>query len=55
MTGVIGYDFLLFDHPASVFVGYRAIGTDFTEGSGSDQITWDVVMHGPILGFSLLF
>ncbi len=55
VTAVIGYDFLLFDNPASVFFGYRAIGTDFTEGSGSDQITWDVVYHGPILGFSLLF
>lgn len=54
-TAVIGYDFLLFDHPASVYLGYRAIGQDFTEGSGSNRFTWDVVQHGPILGFSLLF
>ena len=55
VTAVIGKDFLLFDHPASVFFGYRAIGSDFTEGSGHNQFTWDVVYHGPILGFSLLF
>ena len=55
LTGVIGYDFRFFDHPASVYLGYRAIGWDFTEGSGSERFTWDVVMHGPILGFSLLF
>ena len=54
-TSVLGADFSLFDHPATVFFGYRAIGWDFTEGSGSNRFTWDVVMHGPILGFSLLF
>ena len=54
-TIVIGYDFLLFEHPALVYLGYRAIGQDFTEGSGSDRFTWDVIQHGPILGFSLLF
>ncbi len=55
VTGVIGYDFRLFDHPAAVYLGYRAIGWDFTEGSGSERFTWDLVQHGPILGFSLLF
>ena len=55
VTSVLGYDFSLFDHPASVYLGYRAIGWDFTERSGSNRFTWDVVMHGPIMGFSLLF
>ncbi|UCD74786.1 MAG: hypothetical protein JSV91_13480 [Phycisphaerales bacterium] len=55
MTAVMGYDFLLFDRNASVFFGYRAIGSDFTEGGGSEQFTWNVVYHGPILGFSLFF
>jgi len=55
VTGVIGYDFRLFDHPAAVYLGYRAIGWDFTEGSGSERFTWDLVQHGPILGFSLKF
>lgn len=54
-TVVLGSDVLLFDHPATVFFGYRAIGWDFTEGSGINRFTWDVVLHGPILGFSLLF
>jgi hypothetical protein len=55
VTAVVGYDFTLFDLPATVFGGYRAIGQDFTEGSGPDEFTWDVVQHGPILGFSLKF
>ncbi len=55
VTVVLGSDVLLFDHPATVYFGYRAIGWDFTEGSGINRFTWDVVLHGPILGFSLLF
>jgi hypothetical protein len=55
LTGVFGYDFTLFDHPASVYFAYRALGRDYTKGSGSQKFTWDVVQHGPILGFSLLF
>ena len=54
-TVVFGYDFSLFGHPAAVFLGYRAIGQDFSEGSSGNRFTWDVIQHGPILGFSLLF
>jgi len=54
-TAVIGYDFELFDHPAALYAGYRAIGTDYTEGSGDGRFVWDVVQHGAILGFRLLF
>jgi hypothetical protein len=54
-TAVLGYDFTLFDHSAAVYGGYRAMGWDFSEGSGRDKFTWDVTMHGPILGFSLFF
>ena len=54
-TGVFGYEFTIFDRPATAFFGYRALGQDFTDGDGSAQFTWDVIMHGPILGFSLWF
>lgn len=49
------YEFELFDLPASVFGGYRAIGQDYSDGSGSDRFEWDVTLHGPTLGFSLAF
>ena len=55
VTGVLGYDFKLFELPATICFGYRALGQDFTEGSGADEFTWDVVQHGPILGLSLRF
>lgn len=54
-TGVLGYDFRLFDHPATLFTGYRAIGWDFSDGYDADQFKWDMVMHGPLLGFSMRF
>ena len=54
-TAVFGYGFHLWDCPACVLFGYRAMAWDFSEGSGPTQFTWDVVEHGPILGFSLQF
>ncbi|MCC6678534.1 MAG: hypothetical protein IT436_15475 [Phycisphaerales bacterium] len=54
-TAVIGYDFHIFDLPASVLAGYRAIGWDYSNGSGPDEFTWDVIEHGVIIGFSLAF
>lgn len=53
-TAVVGYDFTLFDHPASVMAGYRAIGWDYTS-NGSAQFEWDVIQHGAIIGFSMKF
>lgn len=54
-TGVFGYDFHIGKTRASVFAGYRAIGQDYSEGSGNEKFTWDVIQHGPILGLSLRF
>lgn len=54
-TAVVGYGFHLFDRPASVMLGYRAIGWDYSDGSGDEEFTFDAIMHGAILGFSLHF
>ncbi len=54
-TGVLGYDFTIFDSPAELYFGYRAIGWDWSDGSGSQEATWDVILHGPVLGFSFFF
>lgn len=54
-TGVLGYQFTLFDLPATVHGGYRAIGWEYEDGSGSDKFVWDVTLHGPIIGFSVIF
>jgi len=54
-TGVLGYDFHLFKLPATVYAGYRAVGTEHTEGSGNDKFVFDATLHGPILGLELRF
>lgn len=54
-TGVLGYDFRLFDHSATVYAGYRAIGWDFSDGYDAEQFKWDMIMHGPLLGFTMRF
>ncbi|MCB0074628.1 MAG: hypothetical protein KDE20_24350, partial [Caldilineaceae bacterium] len=52
-TAVIGYDFRLFGADASALAGYRAITWDYSDGTGTDEFTWDVVQHGILLGLEL--
>jgi hypothetical protein len=54
-TGVVGYEFPLFSSTAIIYGGYRAISWDFTDGSGTDEFTFDVISHGPIFGFALTY
>ena len=54
-TAVVGYDFEMFGTPASVLLGYRVIGWDYTEGSGNPEFVWDLFQHGVILGLDLRF
>lgn len=54
-TALLGYDFTLFGLDATVFGGYRAIGQDYTDGTGINKFTWDVVLHGPQLGLAIRF
>lgn len=53
-TGVVGYDFSLFDIPSTVSFGYRAIGWDYTSES-DNEFKWDIIQHGFILGLALRF
>ncbi len=55
VTGVLGYDFMLFDLPMTVYGGYRAIGWDYEDGSGTDRAELDAILHGPTLGFQIRF
>lgn len=36
-------------------IGYKAIGDDYSTGSGSNKFEWDVVLHGPVIGFTFQF
>lgn len=54
-TAVLGYDVTVIGLPLTIYGGYRAIGWDYSNGSGADAFDWDVILHGPTLGFSILF
>lgn len=54
-TAVLGFDFDLFGLPSTAFAGYRAIGWDYSEGSGAEEFIFDMTQHGPLLGLSLSF
>ncbi len=34
-------------------IGYRALGVDYSEGSGANRFAYDSVQHGPILGLGM--
>lgn len=36
-------------------LGFRALSTDYTTGSGADRFEYDVVMYGPYIAFTLAF
>ncbi|MBE0455543.1 MAG: hypothetical protein IBX58_18060 [Roseovarius sp.] len=55
VTAGFGYDFPLGKVNSSAFLGYRAIGTDYSSGGQSDRFTWDVIFHGPLIGLSFSF
>jgi len=54
--GLIGYRFSLFgEDNATVFGGYRALSQDYDDGHGNNKFEWDVTLHGPVIGLSILF
>ena len=52
ITGLLGYRFT---NLLSLWGGYKALGTDYTTGSGSDLFTYDTVTHGPVFGLGFRF
>jgi hypothetical protein len=36
-------------------LGYRALSTSYTTGSGLDTRGIDLILHGPLIGFSVRF
>ncbi|MCB2185033.1 MAG: hypothetical protein KQJ78_01350 [Deltaproteobacteria bacterium] len=40
---------------AGVVVGYRALYTDYADGSGRDENAFDATIHGPVVGVNFWF
>ena len=49
---LLGYSF--WDH-GTLYLGYRAVGANHTEGSGKDYFKFDAMLNGPILAFAFTF
>lgn len=49
-----GFDIHVSDS-GTLNLGYRAISTDYTTGSGADRFEYDVVLYGPYLAFTFAF
>ena len=51
-TALVGYTF--WEH-GTLLAGYRAVGVNYTEGSGDNAFKFDVTLSGPILGLAFTF
>lgn len=40
---------------ADAYLGFRALSVDYTQGSGSNKYTYDVVQYGPVIGLTARF
>lgn len=54
-VATLDYRFEIGRTDAALTLGYKAIGEDYSNGSGSEEFVWDVVLHGPIIAFTIRF
>jgi hypothetical protein len=53
--GLLGYQWKGLGLDWAVLAGYRALGQDYSTGSGRQRFQWDTVIRGPIVGLSIRF
>lgn len=41
---------MLGDDHATVVAGHKALGQDYSDGSGTDRFEWNETLYGPMLG-----
>jgi hypothetical protein len=39
----------------SLNLGYKAVSEDYHQGSGNQRVTWDTILHGPVIALSVEF
>jgi hypothetical protein len=55
VLGLLGYRWQAVGLEWTLLAGYKALGQDYTTGSGARRFRWDTTMHGPVLGLSVRF
>lgn len=53
--GVYSYKWKRDGYDLAAVVGYRAMGTRYSTGTGFDANSLDLVIHGPVIGFGIRF
>jgi hypothetical protein len=53
--GLLGYQWTGLGLDWAILAGYRALGQDYSTGSGRQRFQWDTVMRGPIVGLRIRF
>jgi len=55
-TAVVGYRFGLFGQDnANLLAGYRVLRQKYEDGDGPSHFDWDVTLHGPVVGLTIVF
>ena len=54
-VGLLGYKVRPFGLDGTLAAGYRALYQDYTDGSGRNKFTWNMTLHGPVLGLAITF
>jgi hypothetical protein len=55
VLGLLGWRFQMFGLDSAVVGGYRALGEDYSTGSGPRRLQFDATLHGPLLGLNIRF
>lgn len=54
-AGIFGYKVRFFGKDGNFVFGYRALGQDYSDGSGLKKFEWDMTLHGPTIGLNIKF
>lgn len=53
--GIYSYKWKKDGYDLAAVIGYRAIGFNYSTGSGFDANSLDLILHGPVIGFGVRF
>lgn len=54
-VGAYSYAWQLTGYQIAALIGFRALGVDYSSGSGTDSVGFNEVLYGPIIGVSFRF
>jgi hypothetical protein len=55
VVATYGYSWKYTGYDVTALVGFRAIGVNYSQGSGADYLAINEILYGPIIGVSFRF